>query len=186
MESGVKETHQIRGYGAKPARLRLAQTAGPLSAFDRPVRFKGEGEVVKRIRMLTVLGMLAVALPIGLLPGVAMAGNGPQVTIQEEASYILAGGTIDVGLNVKCQGGSGSGEVVVNVTQSSPPSPFAGGAAGSGASPVVCDGQTHEVAVTVFGFGFGAGQAWATADLSVGSPTVVAHAQRWINIVVVH
>jgi hypothetical protein len=139
---------------------------------------------VKRIRMLTVLGILAVALPIGLLPGVAKAdGGGPQVTIQEEASYILAGSVIDVALNVRCQGGSG--DVVVNVMQSPPQTPFPVGA-GSGPSPVVCDGQTHEVAVTVFGFGFGAGQAWATADLSVGSPTVVAHDQRWINIVVVH
>ena len=139
---------------------------------------------MKRIRMLTVLGILAVALPIGLLPGVAKAdGGGPQVTIQEEASYILAGSVIDVALDVRCQGGSG--DVVVNVTQSPPQTPFPVGA-GSGPSPVVCDGQTHEVAVTVFGFGFGAGQAWATADLSVGSPTVVAHDQRWINIVVVH
>jgi hypothetical protein len=141
---------------------------------------------VKRIRMLTVLGILAVALPIGLLPGVAKAdGGGPQVTIQEEASYILAGSVIDVALDVRCQGGSGSGEVNVMVTQSPPQTPFPVGA-GSGPSPVVCDGQTHEVAVTVFGTGFGAGQAWATADLSVGSPTVVAHDQRWINIVVVH
>jgi hypothetical protein len=143
---------------------------------------------VKRIRMLTVLGVLAVALPIGLLPGVAMADDGGgqpnQVTIQEEASYILAGSTIDVGLNVKCQGGSGSGEVVVNVTQSPPQSPFGAGA-GSGPSPVVCDGHTHPVAVTIFGFGFGAGQAWATADLSVGTQTGVAHDQRWITIVVV-
>src|SRR5919109_796349 len=59
-KSGVDETHQIRGYGAKPARLRLARTAVPLSALHGPVRF--EGEAVKRILMLTVLGMLAVAL----------------------------------------------------------------------------------------------------------------------------
>jgi hypothetical protein len=141
---------------------------------------------VKRIRMLTVLGMLAVVLPIGLLQGVAKAndGSGPQVTIQPNASYILASASIDVGLYVKCQGGSG--DVVVDVTQSSPASPF-GGAAGSGSSPVVCDGQTHSVAVTVAGFGFGAGRASATADLATtGSPTVVAHAQRSINIVVVN
>ena len=138
---------------------------------------------MKRIRMLAVLGTLAVALPIGLLSGVAQADNGPQVIIQEEASYILAGSVIDVGLTVRCQGGSG--DVNVTVTQSPPQTPFPVGA-GSGPSPVVCDGQTHEVAVTVFGFGFGAGQAWATADLTVGSPTVVAHDQRWINIVVVH
>jgi hypothetical protein len=39
--------------------------------------------------------------------------------------------------------------------------------------------------VTVDGLGFDAGTAWATADLMNGSPTVVAHAQRSINIVVV-
>jgi hypothetical protein len=50
----------------------------------------------------------------------------------------------------------------------------------------VCDGQTHPVAVTVSGFGFNAGDAFATADLTIGSPTVVAHAQRSIEIVVVH
>ena len=51
-------------------------TAGPLSAFDRPVRFEGEEEVVKRIRVFTVLGILAVVLPIGLLQGVAKADGG--------------------------------------------------------------------------------------------------------------
>jgi hypothetical protein len=135
--------------------------------------------------MLTVLGMLAVALPIGLLPGVAQADDGGgspnQVTIQQYASYILASSVIDVGLDVKCQGGSG--EVVVNVTQSPPQTPYPVGA-GSGPSPVVCDGHTHPVAVTITGFGFNAGQAFATADLSIGSPTVVAHDQRTITIVV--
>ena len=139
---------------------------------------------MKRIRMLTVLGVLAVTLPIGLLQGVAKAngGGGPQVTIQPQASYILASAVIDVGLNVKCQGGSG--EVVVNVTQSSPQTPYPV-AAGSGPQTVVCDGQSHTVAVTVTGEGFDAGTAQATADLSVGL-TVVAHAQRSINIVVVN
>jgi hypothetical protein len=139
---------------------------------------------VKRIRMLIVLGVLAVALPIGLLQGVAKAdgGGGPQVTIQPQASYILASSVIDVGLYVNCQGGSG--EVVVNVTQSPPQTPYPV-AAGSGPQTVVCDGHTHSVAVTVTGFGFDAGTAWATADLMIGSPTVVAHAQRSINIVVV-
>jgi hypothetical protein len=137
--------------------------------------------------MLTLLGMLAVVLPIGLLQGVAKASGSSspnQVSIQPQASYILASATIDVGLYVKCQGGGGSGDVAVSVTQSLPGSPY-GGAAGDGTSPVVCDGQMHRVAVTVAGFGFGAGQAWATADLLVGSPTVAAHAQRSITIVVV-
>ena len=136
--------------------------------------------------MLTMLGALAVILPIGLLQGVAKAngGSGPpnQVTIQPQASYIIAGATIDVGLYVKCQGGSG--DVVVNVTQSPPQTPYPM-AAGSGPQVVVCDGQTHSVAVTIAGFGFDAGKAWATADLTTGSPAVVAHAQRSITIVVV-
>ena len=142
---------------------------------------------MKRIRTLTVLGTLAVALPIGLLPGVAKANSGSgspnQVTIQPQASYIIAGATIDVGLYVKCQGGSG--EVVVNVTQSPPQTPYPM-AAGSGPQTVVCDGQTHSVAVTVAGFGFDAGTAQATADLTTASPTVVTHAQRSIDIVVVN
>jgi hypothetical protein len=136
--------------------------------------------------MFTLLGMLAVALPIGLLQGVAQAGDeggSPpnQVSIQQYASYILAGSVINVGLDVKCQGGSG--DVVVDVTQSPPETPYPVGA-GSGPQLVVCDGHTHQVAVTITGLGFDAGKAWATADLTTGSPTVVAHAQRWITIVV--
>ena len=140
---------------------------------------------MKRIRMLTVLGVLAVVLPIGLLQGVAKANGGSslqnQVTIQPKAEYILAGGVINVGLYVKCQGGSG--DVVVNVTQSQPATPYPI-AAGSGPQIVVCDGQTHSVAVTVTGEGFDAGTASATADLT--TPTGGAHAQRSINIVVVN
>jgi hypothetical protein len=131
--------------------------------------------------MLTLLGSLAVVLPIGLQQGVAQAASGPQVIIQQDASYNLAGAVINVGLDVKCQGGSG--DVVVNVTQSPPETPYPM-AAGSGPQTVVCDGQMHSVAVTVAGFGFDAGTAWATADLSIGSPAVVAHAQRTITIVV--
>ena len=136
---------------------------------------------MKRIRMLGVLGVLAVILPIGLLQGVAKAdAAGPQVTIQPQASYNLAGAVINVGLDVKCQGGSG--DVVVNVTQSPPQTPYPV-AAGSGPQVVVCDGQMHSVAVTVAGFGFDAGTAWATADLTTGSGAA-AHAQRSITIVV--
>ena len=139
---------------------------------------------MKRIRLFTLLSVLAVALSVGLLPGVAKANGGGgsqnQVTIQPKAEYILAGGAINVGLYVKCQGGSG--DVVVNVTQSQPATPYPI-AAGSGPQIVVCDGQTHSVAVTVTGEGFDAGTASATADLT--TPTGGAHAQRSITIVVV-
>ena len=136
-----------------------------------------------RIRMLAVLGMLAVILPVGLLQGVAKASGSSspnQVAIQPQASYVTAGFTIDVGLYVKCQGGSG--DVMVNVTQSQPQTPYPV-AFGSGPQVVVCDGQMHTVAVTVTGEGFDAGTASATADLT--TPTGAAHAQRSITIVVV-
>ena len=140
---------------------------------------------MKRIHLFTLLSVLAVALSVGVLPGVAEASGGGgsqnQVTIQPQASYILTDSAINVGLNVKCQGGSGN--VTVDLTQSPPatPSPIAHG---DGTQIVVCDGQTHTVAVTVSGFGFDAGTASATADLT--APTGVAHAQRSINIVVVN
>ena len=105
------------------------------------------------------------------------------MTIEQYASYVLASSVIDVALDVRCQGGSG--EVVVNVTQSPPETP-APVAAGSGPSPfgVGCDGQTHPVAVTVTGTGFNAGDAFAMADLMVGTQT--ATDQRTIDPVVVH
>jgi hypothetical protein len=135
--------------------------------------------------MLTLLGMLGVMLSVGLMPGVAKAGGGGgstnQVTIQPQASYIFASSILAVGLYVKCQGGSG--EVLVHVTQSPPATPYPE-TSGFGQQPVVCDGQTHSVAVSVTGIGFDAGAAWATAELTTGL-TVVAQAQRWINIVVV-
>jgi len=106
------------------------------------------------------------------------------VTIQPQASLIFTDATIDVGLYVKCQGGSGLGEVVVNVTQSPPATPYPI-SAGSGPQIVVCDGQTHSVAVTVSGEGFDAGTASATADLTTDS-LAGAHAQRSIKIVVVN
>ena len=141
---------------------------------------------MKRIHLFTLLSVLAVALSVGLLPGVAEASGGGgsqnQVTIQPQASYVTAGFTIDVGLYVKCQGGSG--DVIVNVTQNQPETPYPV-AFGSGPQVVMCDGKTHSVAVTVAGTGtFDAGTATATAELSVG-PTVVAQDQRSINIVVV-
>jgi len=133
--------------------------------------------------MLILLGMVAVALPFGVLQGVAMAtgSNLNQVTIQPNADYDFVGTQLDVGLYVKCTGGSGS--VVVDVKQDPPYTPYPVGA-GSGPQIVVCDGRTHTVGVTITGFGFDAGKAWATADLTTAT-LATAHAARWINIIVV-
>jgi len=136
--------------------------------------------MVKRIRLLVLLGAVAIALPVGLTSAGA-TGTSNSVTIQEHADYDFVGTTIDVGLYVRCTGGSG--DVIVNVSQSPPQTPYPVGA-GSGPQIVVCDGNTHRVGVTITGFGFDAGRARATADLTTASMGS-AHAERWITIVVV-
>jgi hypothetical protein len=104
-----------------------------------------------------------------------------QVTIKSPADYDFVGTTIDVALEVRCSGGSGS--VIVNLNQYPPETPYPV-ATGSGPQIVTCDGRTRSVAVTVAGFGFDAGRAKATATLTTPSLSTVK-AQRWITIVAV-
>jgi hypothetical protein len=138
---------------------------------------------VKRFRLLILLSVVAVALPLAILQGVAKATGttANQVTIQQYADYDFVGTNLDVGLYVRCTGGSGS--VIVSVNQYPPQTPYPVGS-GSGPQFVVCDGQTRSVAVTIVGAGFDAGRAKATADLTTASGGS-AHAERWITIVVV-
>ena len=138
---------------------------------------------MKRIRLLVLLCVAAIALPLGLFQSSAGATGTPQnsVTIQEHADYDFIGTTIDVGLSVRCTGGSGS--VIVNLQQFPPETPYPVGA-GSGPQIVACDGKTHTVGVTITGFGFDAGRAWATADLTTATMGS-AHAERWVTIIVV-
>jgi len=137
---------------------------------------------MKRLRFIVLIGALAAAMAV---PVVAKAtgggGSGNSVIIQEKVDYDFAGGALDVGLYVKCTGGSGS--VIVNVSQSPPQTPYPF-ETGSGPQIVVCDNHTHSVGVTITGFGFDAGRAWATADLTTAT-MATAHAERWVNIVVV-
>ena len=138
--------------------------------------------------MLTVLSVFGVALSVGLLPGVAKANGGGgsqnQVTIQPQAEYSNVGTMVNIGLYVKCQSADMRGVVVVSLKQTPPQTPYPT-ATGTNTQLVVCDGQTHSVAVSVTGIVYDAGTAWATAEVDVG-PTVVAQDQRWIKIVVVN
>jgi hypothetical protein len=139
-----------------------------------PVSLKeGEREVMKRIRLLVLLGMVAVALPLGLLQGIAKAtgnsGTGSSVSINQYADYEFAGAILDVGLQVACTGGSGA--VDVTVTQEPPETPYPE-AAGSGPQFVVCDGRSHSVGVTLGPGIFDAGKANATATLVAPSGDV--------------
>jgi hypothetical protein len=139
---------------------------------------------MKRIRLLILLGMVAVALPLGLLQGIAKAtgssGTGSSVSINQYADYDFAGTNLDVGLIVNCTGASGA--VDVTVTQSPPETPYPV-SAGSGPQIVVCDGRSHYVGVTVVGFGFDAGKAMASAALTAPSGDVTVKRQIMVRVV---
>jgi hypothetical protein len=144
---------------------------------------------MKRIRLLVLLSILAIALPVGVLSGVAKATGSTgtnSVSINQYADFEDVGTTLDVGLVVRCHSMTGTGVVDVTVKQTYPetPKPVA---AGSGPQDVVCDGTSHSVAVTIGGAFFDAGKAYAKADLVTTDtfPNVAAHAERTIQIRVV-
>jgi hypothetical protein len=145
------------------------------------------GEVVKRIRLLILLGMVAVALPLGLLQGVAKAtggsGSTTSVSISPTADFNTFGGQLDLLLFVRCTGVSGTADVTVTQTTPESGDPVA---MGIGSNPaVVCDGQTHSVGVTVTGGLFDPGKAYAVADVTpLPGGSGPRHAERSITIFV--
>jgi hypothetical protein len=144
---------------------------------------------MKRIRLLILLGMVAVALPLGLLQGVSKAAGGskttatsPSVSISQYADFNFSGIQLDVNLLVRCTSLGGLGLANVSVTQESPET--GGTATGDGENiKVVCDGQTHSVGVTVVGTLYDPGKALATATVTASSGTTTT--TRWITIKVV-
>ena len=145
-----------------------------------PVDFYGRN-IVKRIRLLVLLGAVAIALPFGISAVSATGTPANSVSIKQYAQYELGGTHIEVGLTVLCYGGGTLRTVEVEVTQKYPETPYPQGAFGVGAQNVVCDGKARAVAVTVPLGLFDAGWAHAKAVLDPLSPT--ARAQRWITIV---
>jgi hypothetical protein len=137
---------------------------------------------MKRLRLLVVLGAVAVALPLGLTTAKATGSSGTtnSVTIDSTADFNLIGTQVDVGLRVRCYGGSGAVDVWLEQYPPETPSVVA---MGSGAQPVVCDGKTRPVGVTVEGALYDEGRAKAKATLVAPSGTTTA--VKWINIVVV-
>jgi hypothetical protein len=139
---------------------------------------------MKRIRLLVLLSVLAVALPVGILSGVAKATGGTtsdQVSINQYADFD-APTLLQVGLQVRCYGGDGLASVQVD--QYPPETPFLITFSLSG-QPVVCDGRTHSVGVSIIGEGYDAGKALATATLVVPSTGKTTVVKRWIVIRVV-
>jgi hypothetical protein len=135
---------------------------------------------MKRIRLLILLSVLAVALPVGLLSGIAKAtgSSGTSVSISQTADYNLGGVSLDVNLLVRCTGGSGLAEVTVHQPHPETGFPMT---TGTGFNPdVVCDGQTHSVGVTLVGAVYDPGRAYAIVDVTAGSGP--GHAEKWITI----
>jgi hypothetical protein len=127
---------------------------------------------MKRLRLLVVLGAVAVALPLGLSAAHATGSYGGgsyssnTISIDQYADFDFEGSQVDLKLYVKC---TGTSAVDVTLKQSQPEtgSPVT---IGVGSSPlVVCDGVTHSVGVTVTGAGYDTGWATATAKL-IGLP----------------
>jgi hypothetical protein len=150
------------------------------------VEAKREGERVKRIRLLVLLGVIAVALPFGLRTAGATGTTSNSVTIERNAQYDTLGSFIHVGLQVRCRRSALPGSLDVMVSQKPPETPYPV-AAGSGLQEVVCDGRTHSVGVTIAGEGFDAGKARAKAILfpPPGAGGTVK-TERTINIIVMN
>jgi hypothetical protein len=135
---------------------------------------------MKRIRLLILLSALAVALPIGLLSGIAKAtgSTGTSVSISQTADYNFAGTQLDVNLFVRCTGGIGLAEVTVNQPHPETGFPMT---TGEGLNPdVVCDGRTHSVGVTLIGAVYDPGRAYAIVDVT--APSGPAHIEKWITV----
>ena len=144
---------------------------------------------MKRIRLLVLLSALAIALPVGILSGVAKAtggtGSTSSLSINQNAQYDVLGNVIHVGLRARCPASATPGTIHVHVVQD-PPESVTHTEGDSLVKEVVCDGQTHTVGATIFNplleFGFDAGRAYATAEFL--APVGGATAQKWINIIV--
>jgi hypothetical protein len=144
---------------------------------------------VKRIRLLVLLSALAIALPVGVLSGIAKAtgstGSTASLSINQNAQYDVLGNVIHVGLRARCPVSSLPGTIHVHVVQD-PPETVVHTEGDSLVKEVVCDGQTHTVGATIFNplieGGFDAGRAYATAEFT--APVGAASTARWINIIV--
>jgi hypothetical protein len=142
---------------------------------------------MKRIRLLVVLGAVAIALPLGLTTAKAVGttgGSSSSVSIVSPAQYNFEGTYITVQLYVRCQpaGVVGTGVVHLTVDQEYPETPVLTGAHGTFFADVVCDGRSRAVGVTVPVGPYDAGKALAAAELVPPSGSTV-ETSRWIQIV---
>jgi hypothetical protein len=101
----------------------------------------------------------------------AQASGSTDVSIMLQAQYVTEV-LVSVALHVTCEGDPAPGIVTVTVEQEPPETQSP--TVGTGEQVVVCDGNQHDVAVTVTGgsfSGFDIGKAFATATLVAPSGT---------------
>jgi hypothetical protein len=130
---------------------------------------------VKRL-ILGAVAATAAASAAVLVPQAAGATGGggsptTEITINAKADYDNAGATLDLGGQIKCKGALNQGNITGSVSQAPPQTPYPVSFS-AGDSLVVCDGQWHSFALTVFGAGYDAGLATATVTVTpvAGSP----------------
>ena len=113
----------------------------------------------------------AALLLAGLGSASARADGTTNVSIMLQAQYVTEV-VVSVALHVTCEGDPLPGTVDVTVEQNPPETQST--TVGTGEQVVVCDGNQHDVAVTVTGgsfSGFDIGKAFATATLVAPSGT---------------
>jgi hypothetical protein len=124
---------------------------------------------MKYVRWLTAGAAAAALAAVGA--GTATANSTTDVSIMLQAQYVTEV-LVSVALHVTCEGDPAPGTVAVTVEQEPPETQST--TVGSGEQVVVCDGNQHDVAVTVTGgsfSGFDIGKAFATATLIAPSGT---------------
>jgi len=118
------------------------------------------------------LAAATAALLLGVFGSAPARAEGTtNVSILLQAQYVTEV-VVSVALHVTCQGDPVPGDVVVTVEQNPPETQSM--TVGTGEQVVVCDGNQHDVAVTVTGgsfSGFDIGKAFATATLVAPSGT---------------
>jgi hypothetical protein len=124
---------------------------------------------MKFLRWLPAAAAGLALATAGVGAGPARADGTTSVSILLQAQYVTEV-VVDVSLHVTCDGGTG----VVDVTVEQEPPETQSPTVGTGENVVVCDGNQHDVAVTVTGgsfSGFDVGKAFATATLVAPSGT---------------
>jgi hypothetical protein len=124
---------------------------------------------MKPLRWLTAGAAAVVLATVGA--GSAKANGTTDVSIMLQAQYVTEV-LVSVALHVTCEGDPLFGVVFVTVEQEPPETQST--TVGTGQQVVVCDGNQHDVAVTVTGgsfSGFDIGKAFATATLVAPSGT---------------